>query len=125
MDISERVDLLFRTILDEDGQEYSYRQIEKLAGGEVSATSIWKLRIGKTKNPGQKMIRALSKAFRVPVNYFFDEVVSRENVPQYRDEYRDSEKIVGQIALRAGQLNGEGQEAILNLIAYIQKTHET
>jgi transcriptional regulator with XRE-family HTH domain len=125
MDIAERVDLLFRTVLDEDGQEYSYRQIEKLAGGEVSATAIWKLRIGKTKNPGQKMLRALSKAFAVPVSYFFDEVVSREDVPQYRDEYRDNEKIVEQIALRAGQLNGEGQEAILNLIDYIQKTHET
>jgi transcriptional regulator with XRE-family HTH domain len=125
MDISERVDLLFRTVLDENGQEYSYRQIEKLAGGDVSATSIWKLRSGKTKNPGQKTIRALSKAFGVPVNYFFDKVVSRENIPQYRDEYRDSEKLVDQIALRAGQLNGEGQEAILNLIDYIQKTHET
>ena len=125
MDIAERVDLLFRTVLDEDGQEYSYRQIEKLAGGEVSATAIWKLRTGQTKNPSQKMIRALSEAFGVPVSYFFDEVVSPEDVPQYQDEHRENEQIVEQIALRAGQLNGEGQEAILNLLDYIRKKYET
>jgi transcriptional regulator with XRE-family HTH domain len=123
MNISERVDLLFKTILDEDGNEYSYRQVEKMGGGEISFAAIWKLRVGRTKNPTRKMLRVLSKAFGVPIAYFFDEDVSLDSLPQYQETYRErQDEILDKIALRAGDLDANGRKAILDLIEYIQRT---
>ena len=99
-DIAERLDLLFRTVTKEGGKEYSYREIEELAGGAITSTSIWKIRTGRTRNPSLKTLQALSAAFEVPVAYFFIEEVTEDDIPAYLQQYCD-EKMVEQIALRA------------------------
>ncbi|HID65163.1 MAG TPA: XRE family transcriptional regulator [Anaerolineae bacterium] len=119
MDIAERTDLLFRTIT-KNGKEYSYREVENLAGGAVSSTTIWKVRTGKIRNPSQKTIRALSTAFQVPVAFFFDENVTQEDIPRYRQQYR-SEKMVEQITLRSYDLDDEGKQAVLDMINWVRK----
>ena len=119
-DIAERLDLLFRTVTKEGGKEYSYREIEELAGGAITSTSIWKLRTGRTQNPSLKTLQALSAAFEVPVAYFFIEEVTEDDIPAYLQQYRD-EKMVEQIALRAKDLDDNGKQAILDMINYVRR----
>lgn len=123
MDVAEKIDLLFKTVTKPDCKEYSYREVEELADGAVSSTSIWKARLGKIRNPSQRLIGALSKAFGVPVNYFFDEGVTEMDVPRYRKQYQ-SERMVEQIALRASELDEEGKQAILDMINLVRKAQE-
>jgi transcriptional regulator with XRE-family HTH domain len=119
-DIAERLDLLFRTVTKEGGKEYSYREIEELAGGAITSTSIWKIRTGRTRNPSLKTLQALSAAFEVPVAYFFIEEVTEDDIPAYLQQYRD-EKMVEQIALRAKDLDDNGKQAILDMINYVRR----
>jgi transcriptional regulator with XRE-family HTH domain len=119
-DIAERLDLLFRTVTKEGGKEYSYREIEELAGGAITSTSIWKLRTGRTRNPSLKTLQALSAAFGVPVAYFFIEEVTEDGIPAYLQQYRE-EKMVAQIALRARDLDDNGKQAILDMINYVRR----
>lgn len=121
MDLAQKTDLLFKMVTKPDGQEYSYREIEELADGAISSTSIWKVRMGKTQNPSRRTIQALSKAFQVPVSYFFEDVASSEDVAEYREQYR-SDKLVKQIALRAHDLDEEGKRTILDMVNYVWRT---
>ena len=120
MDIAKRLDLLFRTVTKKGGKEHSYREIEKLAGGATSSTTIWKLRTGRTRNPSLKTLQALGTAFQVPVAFFFDEDVTPEDVLKYRHQYR-SEQMVDQIALRSYDLDDEGKQAVLDMITWVRK----
>jgi len=120
VDIAKRLDLLFRTVTKKGGKEHSYREIEELAGGATSSTTIWKLRTGRTRNPSLKTLQALGTAFQVPVAFFFDEDVAPEDVSKYRHQYR-SEQMVEQIALRSYDLDDEGKQAVLNMINWVRK----
>jgi len=136
VDIAKRLDLLFRTVTKKGGKEHSYREIEELAGGATSSTTIWKLRTGRTRNPSLKTLQALGTAFQVPVSlktlqalgtafqvpvaFFFDEDVTPEDVSKYRHQYR-SELMVEQIALRSYDLDDEGKQAVLNMINWVRK----
>jgi transcriptional regulator with XRE-family HTH domain len=120
VDIAKRLDLLFRTVTKKGGKEHSYREIEELAGGATSSTTIWKLRTGRTQNPSLKTLQALGTAFQVPVAFFFDEDLTPEDVPRYRHQYR-SEQMVEQIALRSYDLDDEGKQAVLNMINWVRK----
>ena len=120
MDITKRIDTLFKTITKLDGSQYSYREVEELAGRAVTSTSIWKARIGKTKSPSQRLLQALSQAFQVPVSYFLDDDVSPADIDNYRAQY-SSEKMVEQIALRSAELDDEGKKAILGMINFVRK----
>jgi len=123
VDIAEKTDLLFKMITKDNGREYSYRDIETLAEGAVSSTSIWKVRIGKTKNPGHRMLQSLSDAFQVPVSYFFAETIAEEDIPKYQEQYR-SEKLVEQISFRSHELDDEGKKLILDMISYVKKQQD-
>ena len=123
MNTAAKIDLLFTTITKPDGKEYSYQDIATLAGNAVSRTSIWKARAGKIENPSQKLLGALSQAFGVPVQYFFAEAITEEDVPRYQKQHHN-EQLVDQIALRAGDLNEEGKEAILQMIGFVRNSHK-
>jgi len=120
VDIAKRLNLLFRTVTKKGGKEHSYREIEKLAGGAISSTTIWKLRTGQTRNPSLKTLQALGTAFQVPVAFFFDEDLTPEDVSKYRHRYR-SEQMVDQIASRSYDLDDEGKQAVLNMITWVRK----
>jgi transcriptional regulator with XRE-family HTH domain len=120
VDIAKRLDLLFRTVTKKGGKEHSYREIEELAGGATSSTTIWKLRTGRTQNPSLKTLQALGTAFQVPVSYFFVEEVTEDDIPAYLQQYHD-EKMEEQIALRAKDLDDDGKQAILDMINYVRR----
>jgi len=123
MKTADKIDLLFTTITKPDGSSYSYQDIATMGGDVVSRTSIWKARTGKIENPSQRLLGVLSKAFRVPVRYFFEEEIAAEDIPRYLEEYRN-ERLIDQIALRATELNEEGKEALLQMIDYVRNSHK-
>ncbi|MEV0971029.1 XRE family transcriptional regulator [Microtetraspora glauca] len=47
--------------------------ISEAAGEELSSTTIWKLRTGRSDNPQLKTLKALSAFFGVPIGYFGDD----------------------------------------------------
>lgn len=124
MNIAEKIDLLFKTITNPDGTEYSYREIEDLSKGAISSTAVWKLRMGKTQKPREKTLQALSEAFRVSVTYFHDDSPSLEDIREYREQYR-SDKLAEQIALRAYDLDEDVKRTILDMINHVRRTRDT
>jgi hypothetical protein len=120
MDHAARIELLFSTVTKPDGKEFSHREIEELAGGTVSHAAIWKARKGLTESLSQRMIEALSTAFQIHPGYFSAEHVTAGDIPKFQKQYR-SESLVEQIALRAGQLDDEAKEHILNMIDFVRK----
>jgi transcriptional regulator with XRE-family HTH domain len=123
MDLTERIDLLFQKITKPGGQEYSYREIAERTGDTISVTAIWKLRAGQTHNPKQDTLQALSRAFEVPISFFFDEFVSPRDIPGYRQRYREK-KLLNQIALRSQHLDEEGKQTILDMIDYVVRAQQ-
>jgi transcriptional regulator with XRE-family HTH domain len=75
--LAERLDRLFRTVLDDQQKEYSHddvaRAIRKRGGPTISATYVWQLRKGLRDNPTKNHIEALAGFFGVPASYFFDD----------------------------------------------------
>ncbi|MFI7033609.1 XRE family transcriptional regulator [Microbispora rosea] len=47
--------------------------ISEATGEELSSTTIWKLRTGRSDNPQLKTLKALAKFFNVPIGYFGDD----------------------------------------------------
>ncbi len=47
--------------------------ISEATGEELSSTTIWKLRTGRSDNPQLKTLKALSTFFGVPIGYFGDD----------------------------------------------------
>ncbi|WP_066946690.1 hypothetical protein [Microtetraspora fusca] len=47
--------------------------ISDATGEELSSTTIWKLRTGRSDNPQLKTLKALSTFFGVPIGYFGDD----------------------------------------------------
>jgi hypothetical protein len=66
------------------------RLVRETTGHTVTASAIWKLRTGKTQNPGWDLIDALARTFAVPAGWFS---ASLNDV--------DAESVTAQIALLA------------------------
>jgi transcriptional regulator with XRE-family HTH domain len=120
VNVTDRIDLLFKTVTKPDGNEYSYQDVEELTGGVVTRAAIWKARTGKTENPRQRLLGALSKAFQVPMEYFSDEQVTAEDILRYQKQYH-SDRLVERIALRSSGLDDDGKQAILDMITFVRK----
>jgi len=120
MNIADKIDLLFKTVTKPNGKAYSYQDIAELGGGVVTRAAIWKARTGRTKNPSQRLLGALSRAFQVPVQYFFDEQFIEEDTPRYQEQHRN-ERLVEQIKLQASDLSDDGKQVILDILDLLLK----
>lgn len=47
--------------------------ITRETGEDISSTTIWKLRTGRSDNPQFKTLKALARFFNVPIGYFGDD----------------------------------------------------
>ncbi len=72
--IAAKIDYLFHTVRRPDGRAYTYDDIERGTGGQVSRSYVWKLRNGKSQNPSLDVIEALAAFFHVPPEFFFGAV---------------------------------------------------
>lgn len=123
MDIAERMDILLQVCTGSDGEPYSYRDIEAMTNGEVSSAACWKLHTGRIKNPSSRVIGALTKAFDISADFFFDDHLTRENAPRKIAEYRNA-ALVDQIATRTSQLDERARQDILEMIEYVRKAQQ-
>jgi transcriptional regulator with XRE-family HTH domain len=127
-DFAQRLDYLFRTVIPNDGGEYTYEEVQNGTNKAVTAAYIWRLRTGKATNPGYAVIRALSDFFGVDPNYFFEPEEVAKNQADERSNFnlaaRFQDHSVKDIALRASELDEAGRQAILSMIEYILENKE-
>jgi transcriptional regulator with XRE-family HTH domain len=118
--LAERLDRLFRTVLDDQQKEYSHddvaRAIRKRGGPTISATYVWQLRKGLRDNPTKNHIEALAGFFGVPASYFFDDddAVRIEEELELLAALRSAG--VHQVAMRASGLSKAAISAIVDMI---------
>ncbi len=120
--LAERVDWLFRTFTKPDGTEYTYQEVEEgtqRLGHRITATGVWKIRHGETVNPGYLALRSLARFFSVPVDVFYEDELSEEQLRRYQLAASLQNPNVEQIALRASRLHEDVQQTLLDMIQHI------
>ena len=110
---SERLERLFKTRLKPDGSGYSNEEVSRGTDYSVTAVYIWKLRTGRARNPGLKVISALARFFKVEPNYFFSDEITYQQEKEFTSQIRE-------IALRASYLDDAGQQALRDMLNYIE-----
>lgn len=90
--MAEKIDWLFQHMWPPDveppgSNADAAAAIQESTGEEISSTTVWKLRTGRTGNPRFKTLKALSAFFKVPIGYF--------------GENEDAEATADQLALLA------------------------
>lgn len=121
---TEKLDHLFKTVTKPDGTEYTYEEVEEGIGKAVTASYIWRLRTGKARNPGYRVLKALSDFFNVEPNYFFQDDTTEESLARSNLAKRLEDARVEGIALRASELDDAGKQALLEMIEYIQRLRQ-
>lgn len=120
---ARRLDQLFSSITLPDGREYTYEEVQNGTQRAVTAAYIWRLRTGKARNPGYRVIKALSHFFGVSPGYFFTSDDQPEEMPNeavnqnLADLFEDA--TLRQIALSASKMDEAGRQAILRILDYI------
>jgi len=126
--LAQKIDWLFKTHLDERGRQHTYGQVERLCGGRITASYVWKLRTGAMQNPGLGALETLANCYGVPLDYFaeggeyLEPLLSAGQAPQATAEER------AQVALRlvrdAGHLPAKDLRAVVSLMAYLGASDE-
>ena len=82
--LAEKLTLLFETRLSPDLDPFTLVEVSEGTGGSISPTYLMNLRDGKFSNPSMSKIKALSKFFKVPITFFYDE----DGADKLREEVR-------------------------------------
>lgn len=82
--LAEKLTLLFETRLSPDLDPFTLVEVSEGTGSSISPTYLMNLRDGKFSNPSMSKIKALSKFFRVPITFFYDE----DGAGKLREEVR-------------------------------------
>lgn len=116
--ISGKIDHLFRTILRNDGREFTYDDVERGTRGRVSRSYVWKLRHGRNTNPSLEVLEALAEFFQVAPSYFFSSDERGEARAKEAAEVAAllRDPAVRSVAQRARGLSGESVHALEQLI---------
>lgn len=118
--LADKLELLFATFTQPDGSPYSYQDVENGTDHAVTAAYVWKLRAGKATNPSYRVLEAIAAFFDVPIDYFASEqIVSDDYLQRLKLAVELDKEGVAQIALRAGQLDAQGRQAILDMMEYV------
>jgi transcriptional regulator with XRE-family HTH domain len=104
--ISERLEQLFRTLIDEKrGRPYTDAEIARMSLGGITEEEVAGIRSGKIENPTLDQILALAEAFGVSAAYFTEKkapLLSQETIAALTD--RDSSEIIHKtLALSEGE----------------------
>ena len=118
--LAERIETLFKTFRKKDGKEFTYKEVEAGTGKAVTAPYVWKLRTGQATNPSIRVLKALSEFFGVPTSYFIEDT-SKEELANLKLAAQLRNSGTARIALRASDLDEDGQRAVLEMIEYVRK----
>lgn len=91
--------------------------ISEATSEEMSSTTIWKLRTGRTDNPQLKTLKALSRFFDVPIGYFGDDEAAESVGDQVAADSLVGEAGLNRDALRALlELSPFGRQLVADFI---------
>src|SRR5262245_21871553 len=111
--IAEKLELLFQTTHPGKDRPYTLEEvvnsIRDRGGPTISVGFLWALRKGKSDNPTLRHMQALAGFFGVPVGYFFDDETTARIAPQLELLGLLQDFGVTHIALRAAELEPQGQ----------------
>ncbi len=114
LDISQQLNMLFRTFLSSDGDEYTLQEVADASGNKVSPGYLSYLRSGKKKNPSAEVLRTLATFFQVPVGFFFGEPLpdpESVNEDNMDDVLRDP--LIRGIAMRSFGVSDQTKKLIM------------
>jgi hypothetical protein len=124
---SERLDELFRTARDRDGQAFSMRRAAlelTRRGHPISHTQLSKLRRGATVAPRTSLVEALAGLFGVNPDYFAGGAQPDADVT--RAEQALASPMIRAVAMRMldADLSPEGARAILAMVEHVQRLED-
>ncbi|GAA4588427.1 hypothetical protein GCM10023194_39990 [Planotetraspora phitsanulokensis] len=86
-------------------------------GEDLSSTTIWKLRTGRSDNPQLKTLKALSTFFGVPIGYFGDDDEAEATADRVAASSLVGESGLNREALRAlVELSDGGRQLVADFI---------
>jgi transcriptional regulator with XRE-family HTH domain len=119
-----KLEHLFQTVLKPDGSKYTENDVEIMTtemGERVTATYVYRLRHGHSKNPSYDKIKILSRFFGVSPSYFFeeDETLTAQVVS------RPLQLDLSEIRARVTDVEDEvTKDVLLSILTAIQKTRQ-
>ncbi|WP_433855496.1 XRE family transcriptional regulator [Streptomyces kronopolitis] len=133
--LADKINHLFATIKDADGQEYSNDYVANAisqSGISISMSYVWQLRKGKKDNPTVRHLTGLANFFGVPTAYFFDDSVTGqvdgrlEKMAAEHASFSDALENgdVKLMALRAGELSDERRKQVMDLLDVVYKLEQ-
>ncbi|GII34634.1 hypothetical protein [Planotetraspora mira] len=91
--------------------------ISEATGEDLSSTTIWKLRTGRSDNPQLKTLKGLSTFFGVPIGYFGDDDEAEETADRVAASSLVGESGLNREALRAlVELSDGGRQLVADFI---------
>ena len=125
--IAQRLDWLFENHRKDNGERYTYRDIEAITaeqGYKVDAATIGRLRNGQMQHPGLIKIRAISRAFGLEdPRLLYDPTFTVEDVQRAATLALLENPDVHEIAFRAATvLTDEERRAVLEMIRVIARS---
>ncbi|MFI1171898.1 helix-turn-helix domain-containing protein [Streptomyces melanogenes] len=126
--LADRINFLFSTIRDSNGQRYSNEQVAaaiRKSGVVISQSYIWQLRRKKKTNPTLRHLQALADFFRVPVSYFFESGICDHLEPvmsNFEETAKDSQ--IRLIAMRTEGLSEARRRQVLEFLDVISQLEQ-
>ena len=71
-EIAGKINLLFQTCRDENGDRYSYSEVAEKSNGKINASWISKMATGQALRPGLLALKTLTDFFDVDPSYWFE-----------------------------------------------------
>ncbi len=116
-EIADKVLYLFKSCRDQNGDRYTYSDVERLTGGKITQGWISKLVNGQATRPGLAPLQTLTDFFEVEPTYWFRPL---SEAPYYINQKKNLDD-VNKIAHRAIVLSPESRQIILEIIESFEK----
>ncbi|WP_445518065.1 hypothetical protein [Streptomyces sp. NEAU-174] len=119
-DLDQRLGGLITALYPDERKRPGYarlaRMIRETTGGTISATYLWELTTGRKRNVTLEQLAVLAEFFGVPLDYFFNDDVSRRVDAQLSLAVALRDTRVRSLALRAEGLSPASLDALLTIV---------
>ncbi len=112
-EIAEKIKYLLETTPKSNGELYRLHEIERLSGGKITYSWLWKLLNGRSIRPSLETLTAVSDFFGVGIEFWQEPLDSRMKIKVLD---KRSENEVNVLAGRILQLNEAGRGIVANLV---------
>lgn len=111
--LADKVNFLFQTCRKDNGDRYTYSDVEELSNAKIHQSWIWKLANGKAIRPSADSLKALTDFFGISPDFWFsdlnDDLKNKVTLEQAGED-------VLLIATQASELTPIGRQQVINLI---------